>query len=141
MKKEDINYELISKIEIKVDDTLFYMPGEVIKGKIILNPQYKTKDNIFHLTLKVSQYEFWEYNNTQIDKLKNIYKTDIQEENIEYKLNELELGKNQSSETFEDFSIIKKEKEDKTKIIHFEFKLNNGKILPTFQYINKDYIL
>ena len=110
MKKEDINYELISKIEIKVDDTLFYMPGEVIKGKIILNPQYKTKDTVFHLTLKVAQYEFWEYNNTQIDELKNIYKTDIQEENIEYKLNELELGKNQSSDSYDDFSIIKKEK-------------------------------
>ena len=73
--------------------------------------------------------------------MKNIYKTDIQVENIEYKLNELELGKNKSSETFEDFSIIKKEKEDKTKIIPFEFKLNENKILPTFQYINKDYIL
>ena len=26
MKKEDINYELISKIEIQVKDTLFYIP-------------------------------------------------------------------------------------------------------------------
>ena len=50
MKKEDINSELISKIEIQVEDTLFYMPGEVIKGKIKINPKYKIKDKIFQLT-------------------------------------------------------------------------------------------
>ena len=32
MKKEDINYELISTIEIQVHDTQFYLPGELIKG-------------------------------------------------------------------------------------------------------------
>ena len=41
MKKEDINYELISNIEIKIQDTLFYMPEEVIKGIIIINPKYQ----------------------------------------------------------------------------------------------------
>ena len=40
MKKEDINFELISKIEIQLDNTLFYMPRETITGKIILNPKY-----------------------------------------------------------------------------------------------------
>ena len=47
MKKEDINYELISKLEIKVEDTQFYLPGETIKGKILLNPQYKIKKKYF----------------------------------------------------------------------------------------------
>ena len=63
MKKEDINSEIISKIELVIDDTLFYMPGEIIKGKIIINPKFQMKmdDNILHLTLKIMQYEFWDY--------------------------------------------------------------------------------
>ena len=61
MKKEDINYELISKLEIKVEETQFYLPGETIKGKILLNPQYKIKEETLHLTLKIMQYEFWDY--------------------------------------------------------------------------------
>ena len=62
MKKEDINFELISKIEIQLDNTLFYMPGETITGKIILNPKYRMKieDNFFHCSLKIMQYAFWE---------------------------------------------------------------------------------
>jgi hypothetical protein len=52
MKKEDINYELISKIEIQIQDTQFYLPGENIKGKILLNPQYKIKEETLHLTIK-----------------------------------------------------------------------------------------
>ena len=110
MKKEDINFELISKIEIKVEDTLFYMPGEIIKGKIIINPKYKVKDKIFHLTLKIIQYEFWEYNNIEIEELKNIYKTIIQEENIEYKLNELELSAKKSSDSFENYLNYQRKK-------------------------------
>ena len=78
MKKEEINSELISKIKIQVENTLFYMPGETIKGKIIINPKYKMKDKVFHLNLKLIQYEFWEYNNKDIEELKNIYKTVIQ---------------------------------------------------------------
>ena len=145
MKKEDINYELISKIEIKVDDTLFYMPGEVIKGKIILNPQYKTKDNVFHLTLKVSQYEFWEYNNTQIDELKNIYKKELKVKFIEYELKEEERTDFNENLKVGNFSIILLEKEEKDKFITipFEFELDkdNKNLLPTFQYITKKYIL
>ena len=141
MKKEDINSELISKIEIQVEDTLFYLPGEVIKGKIQINPKYKIKDKLFHLTLKIIQYEFWEYNNIEIEELKNIYKTEIQEEKIEYKLNELELSKKESSDSFENFSIIEKENENKIILIPFNFKINDDKILPTFQFQNKDYIL
>ena len=140
MKKEDINSELISKMEIKVEETLFYMPGETIKGKIIINPKYKMKDKIFHITLKLIQYEFWEYNNIEIEELKNIYKTVIKEEKIDYKLNELELSKKESSDSFENFSIIEKE-EDKIISIPFNFKINEDNILPTFQFQNKDYIL
>ena len=143
MKKEEINSELISKIKIQVENTLFYMPGETIKGKIIINPKYKMKDKVFHLTLKLIQYEFWEYNNKEIEELKNIYKTVTQEENLEYKLNEmlLELSKEKSSNSFENFSIIEKEEENKIISIPFEFKIKADKILPTFQFQNKDYIL
>ena len=140
MKKEEVKSELISKMEIKVDDSLFYMPGETVKGKIILNPKYKMRDKIFHITLKLIQYEFWEYNNNQIEELKNIYKTVLQEEKIDYQLNELELPKKESSESFDNFSIIEKE-EDKTISIQFNFKIKEDNILPTFQFHNKDYIL
>ena len=109
MKKEEVKSELISKMEIKVDDSLFYMPGETVKGKIILNPKYKMRDKIFHITLKLIQYEFWEYNNIEIEELKNIYKTVLQEEKIDYQLNEIELPKKESSESFDNFSIIEKE--------------------------------
>ena len=141
MKKDDIYSELISKIEIKVENTLFYIPGEIIKGKIIINPKYKVKDKIFHLSLKIIQYEFWEYNNIEIEELKNIYKILIQEEIIEYKLNELELSGKKSFDNFENFSIIEKEAENKIISIPFQFKINTSKILPTFQFQNKDYIL
>ena len=73
MKKEDINYELISKIEIQIQDTQFYLPGETIKGKILLNPQYQIHDKILHLTIKIMQYEFWDYVTKGIEELKNIY--------------------------------------------------------------------
>jgi len=49
MKKKDINYEFISKIEIKLDDTIFYVPGETIKGKININPEYQMKINDYSL--------------------------------------------------------------------------------------------
>ena len=58
------------------------------------------KDKIFHLSLNLIQYEFWEYNNKEIEELKNIYKTVVQEDKIEYKLDELELSKEQSSSSF-----------------------------------------
>ena len=91
MKKEDINYELISKLEIQVEETQFYLPGETIKGKILLNPQYKIKEETLHLTLKIMQYEFWDYVTKGVEELKNIYTTLIQEEKIEYKLENKEL--------------------------------------------------
>ena len=143
MKKEDINYELISKIEIQLEDTLFYMPGETINGKIIINPKYRTRiqDKILHLTLKIMQYEFWEYTNIEIEELKNIYQTKIQEENIIYELNSNEEEVTNKDEIFMNFSVIEIENEDKKIIIPFQLKLDEQKILPTFQYEDKTYIL
>ena len=93
MKKEDINDEIISKIELQLEETLFYLPGETIKGKIILNPKYKMKikNQILHLSLKLNQYEFWEYNQKKIKELKNIYITKVQENKIEYILEKEEI--------------------------------------------------
>ena len=142
MKKEDINFELISKIEIQLEDTLFYMPGEIIKGTIVINPKYRTRiqDKIFHLTLKIMQYEFFLYLNIEIEELKNLYSTKIQEEKIEYefKHEEEEIKKN---ENFMNFSVIEKENESKKILIPFQIKLDDEKILPTFQYEDKNYIL
>ena len=141
MKKEDINYELISKLEIQVEETQFYLPGETIKGKILLNPQYKIKEETLHLTLKIMQYEFWDYVTKGIEELKNIYTTVIQEEKIEYKLENKELPKKENVEGFENCSIIMKEDENKVISIPFEIKLDDKKILPTFQFENKEYFL
>ena len=140
MKKEDINDEIISKIELQLEETLFYLPGETIKGKIILNPKYKMKikNQILHLSLKLNQYEFWEYNKKEIKELKNIYITKVQENKIEYILEKEELTK---SEIFNSFSVIEEEKENKIISIPFEFKIENKNILPTFQFEDKNYIL
>ena len=140
MKKEDINDEIISKIELQLEETLFYLPGETIKGKIILNPKYKMKikNQILHLSLKLNQYEFWEYNKKEIKELKNIYITKVQENKIEYTLEKEELTK---SEIFNSFSVIEEEKENKIISIPFEFKIENKNILPTFQFEDKNYIL
>ena len=141
MKKEDINYELISKLEIQVEETQFYLPGETIKGKILLNPQYKIKEETLHLTLKIMQYEFWDYVTKGVEELKNIYTTVIQEEKIEYKLEKEELPKKENVEGFENCSIIMKEDENKVISIPFEIRLEYDKILPTFQFENKEYFL
>ena len=140
MKKDDINNEFISKIEIKIEDTLFYMPGESIKGLIILNPKYQIKlnDTTLHLTLKIMQYEFWDYSNQEINELKNIYITNIQTEEIIYELKQEEIS---IQKNYENFSII--DKEDKNKIISIPFvlKINEEKILPTFQFEDSIYFL
>ena len=140
MKKEDINDEIMSKIEIELEETLFYLPGETIKGKIILNPKYKMKikNQILHLSLKLNQYEFWEYNQKEIKELKNIYITKVQENKIEYTLKKEELTK---SEFFNSFTVLEEEKENKIISIPFEFKIENKNILPTFQFEDENYIL
>ena len=138
MKKEDIHHEFISKIEIKIEDTLFYIPEETIKGSILINPTYQMdiKDKILHLSLKLMQYEFWERANVKIEEIKNIHITKIQEDNIEYKLKPDDISENQ---LFESFNLI--EKENKIISIPFKIKIKNEKILPTFQFQNKDYFL
>ena len=138
MKKEDIHHEFISKIEIKIEDTLFYIPEETIKGSILINPTYQMdiKDKILHLSLKLMQYEFWERANVKIEEIKNIHLTKIQEDNIEYKLKPDDISENQ---LFESFNLI--EKENKIISIPFKIKIKNEKILPTFQFQNKDYFL
>ena len=107
MKKEDIHHEFISKIEIKIEDTLFYIPEETIKGSILINPTYQMdiKDKILHLSLKLMQYEFWERANVKIEEIKNIHLTKIQEDNIEYKLKPDDISENQ---LFESFNLIEK---------------------------------
>ena len=138
MKKEDIHHEFISKIEIKIEDTLFYIPEETIKGSILINPTYQMdiKDKILHLSLKLMQYEFWERANVKIEEIKNIHITKIQEDNIEYKLKPDDISENQ---LFESFNLI--EKENKMISIPFQIKIKNEKLLPTFQFQNKDYFL
>ena len=138
MKKEDIHHEFISKIEIKIEDTLFYIPEETIKGSILINPTYQMdiKDKILHLSLKLMQYEFWERANVKIEEIKNIHITKIQEDNIEYKLKPDDISENQ---LFESFNLI--EKENKMISIPFQIKKKKKKILPTFQFQNKDYFL
>ena len=140
MKKEDINYEFISKIEIQIEDTLFYLPGETIKGNILLNPKYqmKIKDKMLHLSLKIMQYEFWEYSNTKIEEIRNIHVTKIQEEKIDHELNSNDKNK---TILFQNFELIEKEDEDKMISIPFQITINEETILPTFQYENKNYIL
>ena len=140
MKKEEINNECISKIEIYLDDTIFYVPGETIKGKIDINPKYqiKIKNTTLHITLKIMQYEFWDYSNQVIKELKNINITTIQTEEIMHKLKKEDLS---SSKNFENFSIIESEDENKIISIPFEIKINAQKILPTFQFDDKTYFL
>ena len=80
MKKSEIKEELISKIKIELE-TLFYMPGEKIKGIIKIYPGIKieVKNNILNLKLKFLQYEFWDYKNIQIDELKIYIKLKCQQ--------------------------------------------------------------
>ena len=146
MEKSEIKEESISKIKIEIN-TLFYMPGETIKGIIKLSPEMKIKisSNKLHLKLKLIQYEFCDYINNQTDEMKNIYKTEVSTNIIEYEYKEEEQPNIKENEEFVNFSIILIEKEDKDKNISipFEFKLdeNNNKLLPTFQFKTDKYIL
>ena len=140
MKKEEINNECISKIEINLDNTIFYVPWETIKGKININPKFQIqiKNTTLHITLKIMQYEFWDYSSQEINELKNVHITTIQTEEIIHKLKKEDLS---SSKNFENFSIIDLEDENKIISIPFELKINAQKILPTFQFDDKTYFL
>ena len=146
MEKCEINEEIISKINLEIEDTLFYMPGEKIKGKINLNPEIKLniKENKLHFALNIIQYEFWDYIDVNIREFKNIYKTEIQSKPIEYSLKEEEISSIDEKANFENFSIILIEKEEKNKMISipFEFEIKeDSNIFPTFQFESNKYYL
>ena len=140
MKKEDINYEFISKIEINLDNTIFYVPGEIIKGKININPKYQMKinDTNLHISLKIMQYEFWDYSNQKIKELKNVNITTIQTEDIIYKLKEGDLSENKN---FENFSIIDLEDENKKYQFLLNLKLQKKKFYVLFNLMIKHIFL
>ena len=146
MNENEVKEEILSKLKINLEDSLFYMPGETIKGTIELNPSFKMKikNNILHFNLKIFQCEFWEYLNTEIHELKNIYKTVVQTKELEYNIGENNSEYKDNSKIGE-FSFIIFEKEVKNKLISipFEFKIeeDNDKLLPTFQYEYDKYIL
>lgn len=77
MEKKEIKEEILSKMEIKIKDTLFYLPGEKIKGEVKIYPGFKLnmKNKKLNLKIKILQYEFWEYTDIKIDELKNVNKT------------------------------------------------------------------
>ena len=144
MKKCEINEEIISKINLEIKDSLFYMPGEKINGNIILNPEIKLNINKLHFVLKLIQYEFWDYTNVNIKELKNIYKTEIQSKSIVHTLKEKEIPEKEEKAKFENFSVILIEKEEKDVIISipFEFEITeDSNILPTFQFESNNYFL
>ena len=88
MEKSKIVKEVLSRLKIELKETLFYMPGELVKGTIKLFPGFKLNltNNLLHFKLKLVQYEFWEYTNIKIDELKNVYKTQIKETFLDYTL-------------------------------------------------------
>ena len=146
MEKYEINEEIVSKINLEINDSLFYMPGEKLKGQINLNPEIKLKikSNKLHFVLKLIQYESWDYIDVNIKELKNIYKTEIQSKSIEYNLKKKEISDKEEKANFGNFSIILIEKEEKgSKIsIPFEFEIREDtNILPTFQFETNKYFL
>ena len=147
MNKSEITNEILSKIKIDIDETLFYVPGETVKGTIKIFPaiNLKLKDNMLHFKLKLIQYEFWEYANVKLTELKNIYKTEIKENVIEYKLKDNEISNIEEKVNIGEFSVVVIEKENTEKFISipFEFKIDeeNEKLLPTFQFETNKYFL
>ena len=144
MNKVDIKEDLLSNIEIELEDTLFYIPGEIIKGTIKLKPKLKLNIKKLNLNLKLLQYEFWEYINTEIKEFKNVYKSEIKTKSFEYNLKDEENPDYKDQEKLGNLSFIVFEKEEEKIInIPFEFSIekNDKKLLPTFQYETKDYIL
>ena len=147
MHKSEITKETLFKIRIDIDKTLFYLPGETVKGTIKFSPEIKfnTKEKNLHFKMKLIQYEFWDYSNVKVTELKNIYKTNIKEKLIDYKLKKNEVLNEDEKAKIGDFSVIviNKKKDEKMITIPFEFKLdeNDQKLLPTFQYETNKYIL
>ena len=108
MHKSEITKETLFKIKIDIDETLFYMPGETVKGAIKFSPEIKfnAKDTNLHFKIKLIQYEFWDYSNVKVTELKNIYKTNIKEKLIDYKLKKNEVLNEDEKTKIGDFSVI-----------------------------------
>ena len=152
MQKSQIIKIILSNLTIELNDTLFYMPGETIKGKIKLFPDYKLnlKNNVLHFKLKLVQYEFWEYANIKTEELKNIQKTNIKETTLNYTIkdedyNSIIFEKEINNAEKDSIILIEKIKEenDNFLLIPFEFTIdkNNQNLLPTFQFKDNTYIL
>ena len=151
MEKSKIVKEVLSRLKIELKETLFYLPGELVKGTIKLFPGFKLNltNNLLHFKLKLVQYEFWEYTNIKIDELKNVYKTQIKETFLDYTLKKEEYESifEEENKNVEEDSIIliEKIKEENNDFfsIPFEFKIdeNNQNLLPTFQFKYNTYIL
>lgn len=104
-----------SSLEIELEDSQFYIPGEVIRGSIKLNPD-NPKD-YYEIKLKLIQYEFWDYVNTSFLELNKVNTEEVITKTIPYKLYGPILNNEIS--------------------IPFVFEINeNNKLLPTFQYQN-----
>ena len=118
MKKSELKEEIFSKINLEIGDSLFYMPGEKIKGQIKLNQGLKISvlGNKLHFNIKLVQYEFWDYLNMDVKELKNIYKTEIKTKSIEYILKEEEKSNKEENLKLFNESIILIEKEEEKKI-------------------------
>ena len=84
---------------------------------------------MLHFKLKLIQYEFWEYENVKLTELKNIYKTEIKENVIEYKLKDNEISNIEEKLNIGEFSVVVIEKESTEKFISipFEFKKKKKK--------------
>ena len=109
-----------STLEIELEDSQFYMPGEVIRGSIKLNPD-NPKD-YYEVKLKLIQYEFWDYINTSLLELNKVNKTEVITKTIPYKLYGPALNHEIS--------------------IPFVFEIyEDYKLLPTFQYQNDKYFM
>ena len=98
----------------------------------------KINDTNLHITLKIIQYEFWDYSNQKIKELKNVNITTIQTEDIIYELKEGDLSENKN---FENFSIIELEDENKIISIFLNLKLQKIKFYLLFNLMIKHIFL
>lgn len=107
-------------LNIEINDSQFYMPGEKISGTIKLNPKFP-KD-FYEIQLKLVQFEFWNYLGISSIDSNKVKITDLFKKTIDYKL----YGPNLNNEIS----------------IPFTFKIDDDyKLLPTFQFQNDKYYM
>ena len=61
----------------------------------------KINDTTHHLTLKIMQYEFWDYSNKEIYELKNINITTVQTGELIYELKKEDLSEHKILKIFQ----------------------------------------